>query len=369
MNDELKFELPNRKDKAANKQPKLLLFLILLTLFAVSANIAIVLTQKEKPSNGVSESVLSADVQKKLALKLEKQGLTIVSVNAWKEYIHAASLDGKEAAMIWYRIGKLYQDNADYAKALDSYYRSESYETVDFISVEISRRIQECLESMGKFSALRHELSERVGIKNDSVEDKKNVEEKNIVAEIGPGKITTADLDQQIEKKINQQLTLFASYLSEEDKNKEKEKMLKQFSTTSQRMMFLNQYIIEELLYRKARETGLSKNPDVRQIIRDQERGLLARKMIEKEYADQIKISQGDLNTYYEANKSNYEKPFDEVKNDVFKALRTQKEGEVQQRLFLQLKEQYDVVIHQSAFRKEQPGKTDKDDGVNKGNK
>ena len=44
------------------------------------------------------------------------------------------------------------------------------------------------------------------------------------------------------------------------------------------------------------------------------------------------------------------QKGFDEVKNEVALALRSQKEREVQQGLFARLKEQYDVVIHQSAF-------------------
>jgi foldase protein PrsA len=44
------------------------------------------------------------------------------------------------------------------------------------------------------------------------------------------------------------------------------------------------------------------------------------------------------------------QKTFDEVKNEVALALRSQKEREVQQDLFARLKEQYNVVIHQSAF-------------------
>lgn len=365
MNESLQFELPNRKDKAQNRQPKFLITLMIITLIAVVANTAIVLTQPKAISGKISETALSADLQKKLALKLEKQGLNTVAAEAWKEYLYTASLDEKETAMIWYRIGKLYQDDTSCENALDSYYRSESYEKVDFISAEIARRIQECLESMGKFSALRHELSERVDM--DSSGDK-------IVAEIGPRKISTSELDRQIEMKIDQQLAMFASYLSDTDRNKQKEDMLKQFSTSSQRMMFLNQYILEEILYRKAREIKLADNPDVRDMLRDQERSLLAKKVIEKEFADQIHITPGDLTTYYEANKSKYvhkerQQPFEEAKTEVFKALRSQKEGEIQQHLLSQLKEQYDVVIHRSAFVKEQAEETDKSDAVKKGSK
>jgi foldase protein PrsA len=47
------------------------------------------------------------------------------------------------------------------------------------------------------------------------------------------------------------------------------------------------------------------------------------------------------------------QKNFDEVKNEVFIALRSRKEREVQQQLFASLKEQYDVVVHYSAFADE----------------
>ena len=77
---------------------------------------------------------------------------------------------------------------------------------------------------------------------------------------------------------------------------------------------------------------------------------------LEKQYENRIKITLSDLRTYYDANKEAYKKedkqqPFEDVKNDVYKTLRSQKEQEIQQELLTQLKEQYDVVIHQSALK------------------
>ena len=50
---------------------------------------------------------------------------------------------------------------------------------------------------------------------------------------------------------------------------------------------------------------------------------------------------------------------FGEVKNEVFITLRSRKEREIQKKLLDGLKEQYDVVIHQSAFAGKQ--KTEKE--------
>jgi len=458
MTEELDFSIPNREEERSQRGLKTLVILTVIVLIAVLVNMCILLMHKGVTSERIESTALSAEQHKDLALKLEKQELNKASVTAWKEYLKAASLDGEEAARIWYRIGKIYQADNQYDLALDAYYRSETYAKPDDISPEIARRVQESLESMGKFAALRYELADRVGTGGITTENSSHDTDDPVVAEIGVQRITKSDLDRRIERLIETQISQYASYLPEEEANKRKGDMLKQYSTDSQRQLFLSQYIAEEILYRKARESGLMNDPDVRVRLQDMERSLLAGKMMEKEFADEIKITLGDLETFYEAHKEEYVQPerasvahilvenqeqakdvrrrleegddfsvvaaelskdeesreeggeltewiekgevshvpglegsntalqaifstdeghlvkenvltekgihiikvlkreaerqkgFDEVKNAVALALRSQKEREVQQELFARLKEQYDVVIHQSAF-------------------
>ncbi|MCD6586883.1 MAG: hypothetical protein J7K96_14100 [Desulfobacteraceae bacterium] len=353
LTKKLNFELPVQQINTGHRQSRLLTVILILLLLGVSANIFISLRAKALTAAGQKKNTLNTDLKKKLALKLEKRGLYTSSAIAWKEYITEAGLGDKDTALIWYRIGKLYQDNNAYEQALDSYYRSESFSSMDSIASEIAIRIQECLESMGKFSAMRHELSDRVTLKPSgntaAITDP-------VVAEIGNQKITASEIDQRMENNIEHQISLMAPYLPEEDRNKQKGALLKQFATPANRMMFLNQYVAEEILYRKAREINLAKNPKIRNLINDQERRLLAKMALEKQYENRIKITLSDLRTYYDANKEAYKKedkqqPFEDVKNDVYKTLRSQKEQEIQQELLTQLKEQYDVVIHQSALK------------------
>lgn len=354
---QLNFELPLKQTAKSDHQSKTVIWLLLLIFIAVTVNIFISI-KKTDLSISQNSTGLTADQQKKLALKLEKQGLFESSALAWKQYLNKAGLEENESALIWYRIGKLFQDDNDFENALDSYYRSESYAAVDSISAEIAIRIQECLESMGKFSAMRHELTDRVSMKqSDDTTDASDT----VVAEIGTQKITTADLDRRLEGNIDQQINMMAPYLPEEERNKQKEAMLKQFSNSSDRMMYINQFVAETILYRKARESNLTEDPMVRDLINEQEKSLLARLVLEKEYENRIKITLSDLETYYEANKEEFLKEdkkqaFDTVKNDVYRTLRTKKEQEIQQQLLTQLRDQYDVVIHQSVFtEKPQP--------------
>jgi len=458
MTEELKFNLPGSDRNANRSQSKFVSILLAIVLIAVLANIGIGLMPESSKKGDTGGAVLAAEQRKKLALKLEKQGLNASAVTAWKEYIAAATLEDEDAARIWYRIGKLYQDETKYDLALNSFYRSELFAKSEDISSEVARRIQECLEAMGKFAALRYELSNRVEMNTKAGGEDSRVEGDKVVAEIGPQKIMKSDLDRVIEHRIEQQISQVAAYLPEDQVNKKKEEMLKQLSTNDQRKMFLNQYLLEEILYRKARESRLVDDTQVRAELKDMERSMLAAKVIAKELAESIKITQGDLETYYEANKRDYVRPerarishillsnkqtaqdlrkklkngkdfaalardlsrdpstgknggelsewvekneagqvpgignsedamaaifstdeggiveeeietdegvhiikvlkrepesqkkFDEVKNEVFVALRSRKEREVQQKLFSSLKEQYDVVVHSSAF-------------------
>ena len=452
MSNKLDLSLPDRSQAKKTVSFRVPTLLIGLTLGIVITNLLITLQRNPVVSPTKSdENSLSQEALKQLALKFEKQGLPAIAAQAWKDYLKAATTTPNETAKVWYRIGTLYEESNEYEKALESYYRSESFAKIDELASEIGRRTERCLEALGKFAALRYELAERVGL------DKSDAKVgETVVAEIGRRKITKAVLDRMIEVHIERQLSQFASFLPEQEQKRQKEALLQQYSSASQRRQFLDQFILQEILSRKARETKLTEDSNIRDLLEDQERTLLATQMIQKEYADQVKITPSDLETYFKANKTNYmrperakighilvsdseiaatvlerarsgesfnylvaefsidentkdkngdidewiekddyihgignsaeaqnlifstnagdvaseivetdkgfhvikvrereqasQKPFDEVRTQVYQALRSQKEREVQERLLAELRDQYDVVIHQSAL-------------------
>jgi len=302
MSDKLNLTLPEREKKPSGP-PAGMLVLLFLVLIVGILNVVVTLS-RGGGSTAPTASGLRPEAQKDLAMKLERQELSGPAAAAWQEYLAAAQPNTEERAKIWYRIGKLRQGAGEHEKALESYYRSESFARLDDLGPEISRRTQECLEARGKFAALRYELAERVG-----VGDQKDAGGEEVVAEIGPQKITKADLDRRIEEQIERQLTRFAAYMPDEQRRKQKEALLKQFSSAQQRLQLLNQFVVEEVLYRRARADKLADDPVTRGMLRDAERGILAQKVIEKELADQIRITPGDMKTYYEAHKKDYVRP------------------------------------------------------------
>jgi len=303
MADKFDFSIP-KEEKNKIRSSKAVLLILIFILASVAVNLVVTINSRRENKSLNSKGVLSAEAQKQLALKLEKQGLNVSAAENWKEYLAVAKLNSKDAANICYRIGTLYQASSQYEEALSYYYRSESFLRIKGLETEIGRRVRDCLESAGKFSALNYELAQRVDMNTSS-----NAAGDQIVAEIGQQKITKAELDRKIEMQIENQIRQYAAYLSEEKQKQQKQAMLKQLSSSLQRNRFLNQFIAEELLYRKAKESKLMDDPNIRAILKSNERRILAQKVLEQEMADQIKITPGDLRTWYEAHKEEYVEP------------------------------------------------------------
>ncbi|RFC48635.1 MAG: PPIC-type PPIASE domain-containing protein [Verrucomicrobia bacterium] len=236
---------------------------------------------------------------KKLALKLEQQGLTQAATGAWMEYLAAAPLDAKETAGIWFRIGKLHQDAHAYEPALNAFYRAEALQPDDpALSADLGRRIEESLSAMGRFAALRHELADRVALDQDAAKSASAV-----VAEIGTEKITEADLDRKIEERIQGELLRLGNSLPEPERAKQKEAMLSRFAAKEARLQFLQQLVAEEVLYRKALQIELAEKPEVRRQLEENRRGFLASLVMQRRLEDYARVGPDEVKARYEANK------------------------------------------------------------------
>ena len=345
MSDKLNFDLPKQKQKSPGLMPVIVILLSALIVLGIANLILTGMTGGRGSAGG--KSPLSAEKQKELALRLQKRSLHDAAADAWLYYLDQASLSPAEKANIWYSMGKLYQEAGRYEDALAAYFTSESIAEQEELQDEIGRRVQECLESLGKFAALRYELLERVGME----EQKGSGDE--VVAQIGPEKITRSDLDRKIEQYIELAISQYASFMSPEQLTAQKEELFKQFSGEEGRMKILNQYIIEEILYRKAREEKLGDDPKTRALIKETEKQILAQQLLSKRIAEKISLTESDLENHYTANRAKYivdgvQKSFEEVRSDVYRDLRAQKEGEVQQALIAELRQLYDVVLYPS---------------------
>ena len=129
--------------------------------------------------------------------------------------------------------------------------------------------------------------------------------------------------------------------------------------------MILGQMVGESLLYQKARESGLADDPEIQNLLLSQKKSLLSQLYVEKMLADKITITPTDLETFFKSNKETFsteenpEPAFEDFKTEVYQTLYARKANDIRQQLMTQLKDEYDVVIHQAGFSGPPSGNTD----------
>jgi len=301
MAGELDFSLPERKKK--NNPASWIIVVLLLILTGLSAADFF---QKPGGTENTGESAassFSAERTKQLAGKLSQRNLYTRAAEVWRDYLAVGPLADGERARILFQIGTLLEKAGDYDQAIEYFYRSEIVAKLDELKPQINAHIKDCFEQLGKFSALRYELMDRTSMETAPAAGSK------VVAEIGPEKITEADLDAAIENNIENQLQPMAPFMTAEQFNAQKTKMLEQYKNPQARQQYLQAWLAQEVLYRQALQEGLPEKPEAKKLINDLTRGALSQLLMNRELASKINITETDIQTYYTANKDKFIEP------------------------------------------------------------
>lgn len=299
----LDFSLPPQKKKASPTQKLGLLLLLVITVLA-AANLWMQQAGPPAPAEtGQVDTGLSAEQTKALATKLAQRSLFQEAAHMWQAYLAQADLSAEERAKALFQIGLMLKQAGQLEQAVTHFYRSEMVAKLDELSGQINTHIKDCFERLGRFSALRYELMDRTSYRGqDDVSGK-------VVAEIGPEKITEADLTAILENSIDGQLAPMASYMDPAQLAEQKQKMLEQFKDAQAKHQFLQGYLAQEILYRQALEEKFPEKPEVKKQLEELTRNVLAQQLMSDLIASRINITETDLQTYYEANKATYKDP------------------------------------------------------------
>ena len=111
---------------------------------------------------------------------------------------------------------------------------------------------------------------------------------------------------------------------------------------------------------------NLHEDPDVVEMSRRVERKLLTSQVLAREYANSVSVTEDEMRAWYRANGAKLAgvaglgggqvPPLDDVKDQVYAAVRLEKELQVQSALLEMLTDRYDVVIHASRLGGEKKG-------------
>jgi len=300
MEEKLDFSLPEKK-KRNNLTGKLSIVLLLIIAGLMLVNMLIRPCQQAPALQKTAG--LSADQTKQLATKLAQRNLYQRAAKLWQDYLAEAKMPEPERARTLFQIGTLLEKGNLYDEAIEYYYRSEAAAKLDELEPQINAHVKDCFEKLGKFSALRYELMDRTSLKASDQAGGK------VVAEIGAEKITEADLDAEIENSIDNQLSPMSAFMTAEQLNEQKKKMLEQYKSPEAKVQFLQGWLAQEILYRQALEDKLTEKLEVKKLLDEVTRGVLSQQMMNQQLADKINITETDLQTYYTANKDKYLEP------------------------------------------------------------
>ena len=231
----------------------------------------------------VAERAWSKKCQLEYANTLLVKGLNKESALAFEDYLSQSNANKKELAGICYKLGNIYMNLYEYEKALEIFYKAELLDNQANFMSEMNQKIVEALEKSGMTQQAKYELESRTSLR-------KPVRKQGVVvARIGRDKILQSEIDKVIDKMP--------------------EWMKGKVQTDEGRVEFIKQYVATEVLYRKAKRTGINSSPETREAVENFKKQFVVGKLLQKEIDENLKISPEDIELYYRANKDNYIDP------------------------------------------------------------
>ena len=235
---------------------------------------------------------------KATALELEDRSLDGQAAQAWQAYLQIAQ-DDLNRADILYRIGKLYFQSEEYAKAAAALVRAEQACGDDAsLKSRIGPVIIDCLRRLGRYGEVGRELSRRVEIGAEKTG------QGRVLATFAGESFTEADLDRMVERNVDEMLGMHQSGGGEAAR----QQLLKRFGTPQMRQQLLNDMLRRELFSRRARDLKIDQEEPFQQARERMEDNLLASQFLSHELKS-IQPTNVDINAYFQSNKKQYEQP------------------------------------------------------------
>lgn len=305
----------------------LIIFSLLFTIIILSCN------QSKQPQ-------LPVDAKLNLANAYYTNGLYEASAQEYLDYLNNYEVDANRQANTYFTIGNIYFERLnDYEQALTYFFKVKYLYPESNLQGEVGKKIVNCLERLNKTADAVRIIEQEAALDKESVKD--NLPGK-VLAEIGSRKITQGDLDFEISK--------LPVYVQE------------QFQDKQHKKEYLQQYILQELLYDKAKRQQLDKDKSVIEGTFRAQKALMAEKILQAELKDKVKIEPADIELFYLAHKDRYtekndkgevtqQKEFQEVQQQVAKDLVMDRQQQAYQQLLSQLMKAENVKIYEDRVR------------------
>ena len=289
-----------------------------------------------------------------LASQLSSKGLYTEASEEYKAALAQPGITSKKRSNICYLLGNVYFENLkDYEKALAWYIRAKHYDPESPALQQITERTVTSLERIGRSLDAQNVLSEATYLAG---EETRRFPGK-VVAQIGERKITLGEIENEIQK-------LPPEYQ-------------KRFSDNQEKLAFLKQYVQKDLLFQMAQRAGLNKEPKIREQVGDFEKMLLAQQVYKTNVMDKVNVTPEEIRLYFEGHKEEFlkkepqqqdaktsdtktaplseQEQFKKNASLIASALRAEKAGQQEQKLFETLMQSQNVIIYEGEFENKNP--------------
>lgn len=286
------------------------------------------------------QTEISEDASLSLANAYYTNGLYEAAAQQYLDYLSQYPLESTRRANTYYTIGNIYFERLhDYQQALIYYFKVKYLFPESSLQNDVGKRIVNCLERLEKSTDARRVMQSEASLDKEVRENKPG----QVVAVIGERKITQGDLDFEISQ--------LPPYLQDEFKKKNK------------KLEFLQQYVLNELLYDSAKRQGLDKDKEVIQASFQAKKSFMAQKILNQELQKKVKkIEPADIELYFKANKEKYaekddkgkikrQKSLQEVYQQVGQDLARERQQKAYQKLAERLMKAEDVKIYDSRIK------------------
>jgi parvulin-like peptidyl-prolyl isomerase len=315
MSDSPKLTLPPRDQWSSSparsgRGPALALGAGLLALFGLQ------LYQTLKPAPAAPTAApaparrgtLSPPELKEVAIKLQRDNLHAAAAAVYEEYLSSTDLGKEELGNHLFEVGNLLVRAGNYEEALARYFKAQKLVSEANLG-PLQRRIQECLQRLGKHAEQGYELAD--GLAPRSALPGKTAGDQAagaVVAWIGPEKITSSQLDDLVAKEIEERVGSLYGYPPERLAEL-KAQAQKQYSSPQAKLGKLREILAREVLFREGIEREVEKGQSVQKRVEDFRREVVVQEMVLSALRDRIKTTESDLRNFHRANPARYQQP------------------------------------------------------------
>jgi tetratricopeptide (TPR) repeat protein len=220
---------------------------------------------------------------REFANELYNRELYSQAVREYQNFLDNYKTSDEQKANITFTIANIYFERLhDYENAMAAFLKLKALYPQSPLVSQADRLVVACLERLERSADAKQALDEATGV---AQADKKALPGR-VIAKIGDRPFTSGDLEYKIKQLPN---TLQG-----------------QFRDKKSRLEFLRQILATELFYDAAKRKGLESDKDVLEAAYQAKKNLMVQKYLEQEISGQIRISSGDVQTYYKANRDKY---------------------------------------------------------------